>query len=157
MLTTPTKKLPTNPTATMRQPNNRKMRGPTKSAGEKGRSRQEVAVLRTFPNLTEKYESIRLPYKQEFQYIPDIVLSGGVVLELKEYLTMDQVAKYEAIARCNQHIKLIFWVQKCSNAVLVRLRSNFTVFHGMLMPLELRLMLINEANNASKPNSTTTD
>lgn len=107
-------------------------------------------MLRTFPNLTEKYESIRLPYKQEFQYIPDIVLSGGVVLELKEYLTMDQVAKYEAIARCNQHIKLIFWVQKCSNAVLVRLRSNFTVFHGMLMPLELRLMLIDEANNASR-------
>lgn len=128
----------------MRQSNNRKVFA---------RSRQEAAVRREFP--TVAYETLRLPYVQEHTYIPDFYLFGGVCLELKEYMTLADCAKYEAIAKCNIHIKLMFWIQKCDNAVLARLRSNFIVFHGTLMPLELRLLLIEESKrNANNTTST---
>lgn len=89
------------------------------------KSRQEQLVARAYPGL--RYEPNKIPYVMRLNYTPDFQLADNIYLECKEYIAYKDVAKYEAIAKCNPHIVIKFLVKSASDKTIQRLRRTFDV------------------------------
>lgn len=82
-------------------------------------------LRRVYPTLP--YEEGRFDYTEQHTYTPDFHLGGNIYVECKEYIQYADVAKYEAIARCNPQLDLRFLVARCDQRTLTRLEKTFVV------------------------------
>lgn len=59
-----------------------------------------------------KYESQKLQYKLEKQYVPDFSLDNGIIIESKGYFRQADRAKMVAVKKANPQLDIRFVFQK---------------------------------------------
>lgn len=90
-------------------------------------SQQEEVIKTIYPHL--RFKPQPLPYVAEHNYYPDFLLGVHTedgkpcYLELKEYMTLKDVPKYQAIMESNPHIRLYFLIYDAPSDVYIRLAA----------------------------------
>lgn len=89
-------------------------------------SRQEELVKRAYGGIIT-FKPSPITYTMHHEYNPDFLLgySGSVpvYLECKEYMTLKDCPKYEAIQLCNPNVAICFLIKAAPTAVIRRLQK----------------------------------
>ena len=78
---------------------------------------QKVAELLTSLKVKYEYESKKLGYIIEREYIPDFILPNGVLLEVKGYLKGDDRRKMVAVKKAHPEADIRFVFQAPNNKI----------------------------------------
>lgn len=74
-----------------------------------------------------KYEPIKIKYVIEANYIPDLVLGNGIIVELKGYFRVDAMTKMIAVKKANPTLDIRFVFMSSKSAVQgAKVRKNGT-------------------------------
>lgn len=58
-----------------------------------------------------QYESVKIPYSIEANYLPDFVLDNGIIIEAKGWFRIDAKRKMIAVKKKNPHLDIRFVFQ----------------------------------------------
>jgi hypothetical protein len=77
----------------------------------------KVADLLSSLKVKYEYESKKLAYQLECNYLPDFLLPNGIYLEVKGRLTSEDRRKMLAVKRCNPDLDIRFVFQAPFNKI----------------------------------------
>ena len=85
----------------------------------KTRSKFEATIVRSLQSRRIKftYESMKLSYQTEHTYTPDIILSNGIVIEIKGFFKSPDRAKHLRVKAKYPDLDLRFVFMKASNTL----------------------------------------
>jgi hypothetical protein len=72
-----------------------------------------------------EYESLKLPYVIEHNYIPDFVLASGVIIEAKGKLDASTRAKMIAVKKAHPNLDIRFVFMRGSNRLSKRSQTTY--------------------------------
>lgn len=78
--------------------------------------------------LTAKYENLKIPYKTVHNYIPDLELPNGIIIELKGYFDTRAQVKMKAVKRCNPHLDIRFVFMNSNNKLNKRSKMTYAMW-----------------------------
>ena len=79
-----------------------------------------------FRGVSYRYQSVTIPYYKEHRYTPDIVLTNGILVELKGYLTATDRSKHLLVRKQHPELDIRFVFQNASK----RLNKNSETTYG---------------------------
>ena len=100
---------------------------PLSNLTSKYRSRFEELVAKALKKakVTFSYESLSLPYVVERKYIPDFVLSNGVIIEVKGYWTSADRTKHLKVREAHPDLDIRFCFMNAHNKLNKRSKTTY--------------------------------
>lgn len=81
------------------------------------------AVVRN--GFTCEYETLKIPYKIEWNYNPDFILPNGIIVEAKGYFDTRAQVKMRAVKRDNPHLDIRFVFMNSRNKLNKRSKMTY--------------------------------
>lgn len=78
--------------------------------------------------LTAEYETLKIPYKTVHNYIPDVILPNGIIVELKGYFDTRAQVKMKAVKRDNPHLDIRFVFMNSNNKLNKRSKTTYAMW-----------------------------
>lgn len=75
--------------------------------------------------LTAEYETLKIPYKTVHNYLPDVILPNGIIVELKGYFDTRAQVKMKYVKRDNPHLDIRFVFMNSKNKMNKRSKMTY--------------------------------
>ncbi len=75
--------------------------------------------------LTAEYETLKISYKTVHNYIPDVILPNGIIVELKGYFDPRAQVKMRAVKKENPHLDIRFVFMNSRNKLHKRSKLTY--------------------------------